>query len=201
MDNMRAYIDSLGGDVSPNTGGDLPSRALRCLFALSESSGSRAERLAMVGGAFGQISKEDGAATDLGEDNSLEVAGGGSSEEKGEAKALIPALLAFLGRCPRDSSEQYLVSVSCSCMHSRHSRSWPVSLTSLLLLASLTNLSRAHCDSSRVSSITYPLVRPYSCSTTSRSPPRTSVPSPSRTAERRRSAGSSARTPAATSWS
>ena len=91
MDNMRAYIDSLGDDVSPNTGSDLPSRALRCLFALSESSGSRAERLAMVGGAFGLVPS---------------VPSGGDG-----TKALVPALLSFLGRCPRDSSEQYLVSL------------------------------------------------------------------------------------------
>ena len=112
MDNMRTYIDSLGGDVSPNTGSDLPSRALRCLFALSESSGSRAERLAMVGGAFGPI--PDGKeAADSDEGRSDGGKGGGSSGEEDEARALIPALLAFLGRCPRDSSEQYLVSVPC----------------------------------------------------------------------------------------
>ncbi|EJK64787.1 hypothetical protein THAOC_14445, partial [Thalassiosira oceanica] len=85
MDSMRAYIDCLGDDVSPDTGGDLPSRALRCLFALSESSGSRAERLAMVGGEFGPL-----------------------GEGTGGTRALVPALLSFLGRCPRDSSEQYL---------------------------------------------------------------------------------------------
>ncbi|EJK54312.1 hypothetical protein THAOC_26075, partial [Thalassiosira oceanica] len=87
MDNMRAYIDCLGDDFSPDTGGDLPSRALRCLFALSESSGSRAERLAMVGGEYGPMEGEAG---------------------KAGTRALVPALLSFLGRCPRDSSEQYL---------------------------------------------------------------------------------------------
>ena len=80
--NLDYFIMALSPKVSPNPSGDLPARALRCLFSLSELSTQKQQRVKMV---RGEVSMGD----DI---NSL----------------LIPALLSFLQRCPRDSSEQYL---------------------------------------------------------------------------------------------
>jgi len=80
------YIAALTEVHSKETAGDLPSRALRALFSLSEHAKSHEVRVAMV--RDGVVSK--------------------NRPNKKSAGALIPTLLAFLRRCPKDSSEQYL---------------------------------------------------------------------------------------------
>ena len=83
---LPEYIAALTEVHSKDTSGDLPSRALRALFSLSEHAKSHEVRVAMV--RDGVISK--------------------NGPMKKSAGALIPTLLTFLRRCPKDSSEQYL---------------------------------------------------------------------------------------------
>lgn len=81
IDHLAYYIQALSASISPNPSGDLPARALRSLFTLSELSTNKQQRIDMVRG---------------------------SPTDKDKEASLIPALLNFLQRCPRDSSEQYL---------------------------------------------------------------------------------------------
>ncbi|KAL7541515.1 hypothetical protein ACHAXR_012564 [Thalassiosira sp. AJA248-18] len=90
LDHLHHYISALSPSISPDPSGDLPSRALRCLFTLSEHSSHKAQRIAMVKGV-------------------ASIANGGDDVATPPTKtSLIPTLLTFLARCPRDSSEQYL---------------------------------------------------------------------------------------------
>mmetsp|Transcript_41622 Transcript_41622/g.88689 ORF Transcript_41622/g.88689 Transcript_41622/m.88689 type:complete len:1018 (+) Transcript_41622:150-3203(+) len=97
MDNLLHYIAALSPSVSPDPSADLPSRALRCLFSLSEHSSHKQQRIDMVRGDYGPPPDDVDGAVEEGEAN-----GGDGS------LSLVPALLSFLKRCPRDSSEQYL---------------------------------------------------------------------------------------------
>ncbi|KAL7545680.1 hypothetical protein ACHAWF_009030, partial [Thalassiosira exigua] len=99
--HLRRCARALAPEASPDTGADAPSRALRHLFALSEDGGDKgARRIAMVRDGGGDGDGGDGAN-----------GGEGEGEEGGAERAsssLVPSLLSFLRRCPRDSSEQYL---------------------------------------------------------------------------------------------
>eukprot|EP00984_Skeletonema_dohrnii_P002431 scaffold836_cov77-Skeletonema_dohrnii-CCMP3373.AAC.5 len=99
---LPEYVAALTEVHSPDTSADLPSRALRALFSLSEHKESHGVRVAMV---------RDGVV-----DKQQQQAGGGTGgnnknnniNNQKSAGTLIPALLTFLQRCPKDSSEQYL---------------------------------------------------------------------------------------------
>jgi hypothetical protein len=82
---LPEYMEALSEIHSPDPSGDLPTRALRALFVLSEHTSSHDVRVAMV---------RDGTAV--------------TPNNNKRAGKLIPTLLTFLQRCPRDSSEQYL---------------------------------------------------------------------------------------------
>jgi len=87
IDHLAHYIIALSSALSPNPSGDLPSRALSCLFSLSEHSSDKQQRIDMV--------RSDAAAsTDIYCDKN--------------DTTLIPALLAFVRRCPRNSYIQQL---------------------------------------------------------------------------------------------
>ena len=90
LNNLQYYIAALSPTISPDSSADLPSRALRCLFSLSEHSSHKQQRIAMV------------------RDNNNTSTGQSPNGKSGGSSSLIPALLSFLKRCPRDSSEQYL---------------------------------------------------------------------------------------------
>ena len=120
---LPEYISALTEVHSPDPSADLPSRALRALFALSEHASSHDVRVAMVrdgvlannqkGGGVGgggkgkkKVHKIVAAAKDdinnNNNNNNFDIT------IKKKAGPLIPTLLTFLQRCPRDSSEQYL---------------------------------------------------------------------------------------------
>ena len=82
------YIAALSPHSSHSPSSELPSRALRSLFTLSEHASSQKERIAMVR-----------------DPNSTSGGRNGDGESPGP---LVPALLSFLQRCAKDSSEQYL---------------------------------------------------------------------------------------------
>lgn len=88
LDYLPQYIAALSRTVSPKPTADLPSRALRFLFSLSEHSSHKHHRINMV--------RHAASASDIDDDN------------KKNTTLLIPALLAFLRRCPRNSSVQHL---------------------------------------------------------------------------------------------
>lgn len=106
---LPAYIAALTEVHSPDTAADLPSRALRALFALSEHASSHDVRVAMV---------RDGVVVVAANEDTTAAGGKGKKKHKNNhnhnianqkaAGPLIPTLLTFLQRCPRDSSEQYL---------------------------------------------------------------------------------------------
>ncbi|KAL3782778.1 hypothetical protein HJC23_003099 [Cyclotella cryptica] len=77
---LSYYINALSSESSPDPSSEAPSRALRSLFSLSEHASSHQDRVKMV-----QWQPPS--------DNSM---------------PLINALLDFLNRCERDTSEQYL---------------------------------------------------------------------------------------------
>jgi len=100
IEYIAHYIAALSPVVSPDPSADLPSRALRCLFSLSEHSIHKQQRIDMVRGAYASVFAEidgDGGKNKEGSDDNNE-----------SSPSLVPALLSFLKRCPRDSSEQYL---------------------------------------------------------------------------------------------
>lgn len=88
INHLSYYIMALSPSVSSNSSGDLPSKALRCLFTLSELREDTTNKLQRV---------------DMVKPHDSNNSGGNK-----EVISLIPALLSFLQRCPRDSSEQYL---------------------------------------------------------------------------------------------
>jgi hypothetical protein len=81
---LSYYISALSSESSPDPSAEPPSRALRSLFSLSEHASSHQDRVAMVHWKSS------------------------SKEEETSPMPLVPALLDFLGRCKRDTSEQYL---------------------------------------------------------------------------------------------
>lgn len=78
---LSYYISALSRENSPDPSSDPSSRALRSLFTLSEHASSHKDRVAMV--HWTPTPRERSAA-------------------------LVPALLDFLKRCKRETSEQYL---------------------------------------------------------------------------------------------
>eukprot|EP00571_Detonula_confervacea_P000523 CAMPEP_0172316808 /NCGR_PEP_ID=MMETSP1058-20130122/29570_1 /TAXON_ID=83371 /ORGANISM="Detonula confervacea, Strain CCMP 353" /LENGTH=366 /DNA_ID=CAMNT_0013031217 /DNA_START=75 /DNA_END=1172 /DNA_ORIENTATION=- len=87
LDHLSQYIAALSSTPSPDPSDDLPSRALRRLLCLSEHSSLTQQRIDMVR----YVSAPD--------DN---------EENKNNNTTLIPVLLAFLQRCPSNSSIQHL---------------------------------------------------------------------------------------------
>jgi hypothetical protein len=95
---LSDYIQALSEVHSPDPSADLPSRALRALFALSEHNTSHDVRVAMVrehDNIGGVVTKGKQGINIIQNNND-------------KAGKLVPTLLNFLQRCPRDSSEQYL---------------------------------------------------------------------------------------------
>lgn len=90
IDHLSYYIMALSSSISSNSSGDLPSKALRCLFTLSELKEDTTNKLQRV-----DMVKPQGPTNSGGNVKENEI-------------SLVPALLSFLQRCPRDSSEQYL---------------------------------------------------------------------------------------------
>ncbi len=90
--------DDNGRYDGDDTSSDKPAGALRCLFALSESSSSSSSNANNI---VGMPSHTTNARIDMVKSSSL-------SSSLSSDQRLIPALLSFLRRCPRDSSEQYL---------------------------------------------------------------------------------------------
>lgn len=85
---LPEYTAALTEEHSPDTAGELPSKVLRALFTLSEHKESHEVRVALVrDGVIGPHLVDD------------------QSKSAGD---LVPTLLTFLQRCPKDSSEQYL---------------------------------------------------------------------------------------------
>lgn len=80
MRYLSYYITALSAKSSPGASSDPSSQALRSLFSLSEHVSSHKDRVGMV-----HWKSQDESST-----------------------SLVPALLDFLKRCKRDSSEQYL---------------------------------------------------------------------------------------------
>jgi hypothetical protein len=78
---LSYYITSLSVESSPDPSSEPPSRSLRSLFTLSEHASSHKDRVAMVQW---------------------------KSQNEDDPSSLVPALLDFLSRCKRDTSEQYL---------------------------------------------------------------------------------------------
>mmetsp|Transcript_2329 Transcript_2329/g.5088 ORF Transcript_2329/g.5088 Transcript_2329/m.5088 type:complete len:1009 (-) Transcript_2329:214-3240(-) len=99
IEYIAHYIAALSPVVSPDPSADLPSRALRCLFSLSEHSSHKQQRIEMVRGAYTSV------LADIDEEEEKKE---GSDDNNESSPSLVPALLSFLKRCPRDSSEQYL---------------------------------------------------------------------------------------------
>lgn len=94
IERLRHYVAALSPSVSPDPSAELPSWALRCLFSLSEHSSQKEQRIHMVRASCAPSEEEKEEWVD----------------DDGDAPplSLVPALLSFLQRCPRDSSEQYL---------------------------------------------------------------------------------------------
>lgn len=83
---LSYYIAALSVQSSPDPSSELPSRALRSLFSISEHASSQKDRVAMV--HWKPNMKDD--------------------SDESSPMSLVPALLDFLKRCKRDTSEQYL---------------------------------------------------------------------------------------------
>lgn len=96
---LSDYIQALSEVHSPDPSADLPSRALRALFALSEHNTSHDVRVAMV-----REHDNIGGVVTKGKQG-INIIKNNNSDKAGK---LVPTLLSFLQRCPRDSSEQYL---------------------------------------------------------------------------------------------
>ena len=94
VDRLPHYIEALSlsanDDGVHDTSSERPAHALRCLFSLSESSSGASPcsntRIDMV----------------------RSTSSSSTTTTQRQRPSLIPALLSFLRRCPRDSSEQYL---------------------------------------------------------------------------------------------
>jgi hypothetical protein len=103
---LPEYVAALTEVHSPDTSADLPSRALRALFSLSEHKESHGVRVAMVrdGVVVKQQQQQAGGGTG-GNNKNNNISNINNQKSAG---TLIPTLLTFLQRCPKDSSEQYL---------------------------------------------------------------------------------------------
>ena len=90
-----AFIPGLVRDLetAPTASGDVPARALRTLFSLSEHGGSSGGGSTANGGGSKTPSESEGNRTAM---------------VRRDGGRLVPVLLSFLRRCERGSSEQYL---------------------------------------------------------------------------------------------
>ena len=101
IEYLQSYISALSPTMSPDTSAELPSRALGCLFTLSEverttssvDTQQQQQRVHMVHGLNHNNTNNNSTNT---------------TTPQASFTSLIPALLSFLQRCPQNSSEQYL---------------------------------------------------------------------------------------------
>jgi hypothetical protein len=84
LKHLDQYISALSPETSPHPSSDTSSRALRSLFSLSEHASSCEDRITMVRYTCS------------------------NTKTTSEVTSLVSALLSFLKRCTKDSSEQYL---------------------------------------------------------------------------------------------
>jgi len=124
LDRLPRYVAALSPVVSPDPSADVPSRALRALFALSEHASRTRERIAMVRYGGGGKARRDDDDYDAG------------------VAPLIPTLLSFLRRCRRDSSEQYLALLVLNNVSIPPENKRPIALTH----GGLKTLGRMLCD-------------------------------------------------------
>ena len=82
-------------ETAPTASGDVPARALRTLFSLSEHGGNNG------GGGSGSTVNGSGKTPSESESNRTAMV-------RQDGGRLVPVLLGFLRRCERGSSEQYL---------------------------------------------------------------------------------------------
>lgn len=104
---LPEYISALTEVHSPDPSADLPSRALKALFALSEHASSHDVRVAMVRDGVVAVANEEVSNKNHNKSTANDKNNNTITNKKA-AGPLIPTLLTFLQRCPRDSSEQYL---------------------------------------------------------------------------------------------
>mmetsp|Transcript_17350 Transcript_17350/g.34901 ORF Transcript_17350/g.34901 Transcript_17350/m.34901 type:complete len:630 (-) Transcript_17350:2328-4217(-) len=124
LDRLPRYVAALSPVISPDPSADVPSRALRALFALSEHASRTRERIAMVRYGGGGKARRDDDDYDAG------------------VAPLIPTLLSFLRRCRRDSSEQYLALLVLNNVSIPPENKRPIALTH----GGLKTLGRMLCD-------------------------------------------------------
>lgn len=101
MDHLAYYIAALTPTISPDPSADLPLIALHCLLSLSDHSCDKRQCIAMVRPS----SDITAAATTTTTTSSKENEVGSSSST---TATLVPTILAFLQRCPRNSPAQNL---------------------------------------------------------------------------------------------
>jgi hypothetical protein len=94
MDHLSFYAAALAPSVSPDPSADLPLIALHCLLSLSDQSCDKRQCIEMV-----RQSTATTTATNPTPSN---------GNDDGRSNTLIPTLLAFLQRCPRNSPVQNL---------------------------------------------------------------------------------------------
>ena len=95
--HLPHYIAALSPSMSPDTSAELSSRALSCLFTLSEVEASSSSGTCLHQQQKQRVDMVHGLNYDSTNTTPPE-----------SSTPLIPALLSFLLRCPQNSSEQYL---------------------------------------------------------------------------------------------
>jgi hypothetical protein len=101
MDHLSFYVAALAPSVSPDPSADLPLIALHCLLSLSDQSCDKRQCIEMV-----RQSTATTTATMLTTTTTKLTSSNGNDD--GMSNTLIPTLLAFLQRCPRNSPVQNL---------------------------------------------------------------------------------------------
>ena len=101
MDHLSFYAAALAPSVSPDPSADLPLIALHCLLSLSDQSCDKRQCIEMV-----RQSTATTTATMLTTTTTKPTSSNGNDD--GMSNTLIPTLLAFLQRCPRNSPVQNL---------------------------------------------------------------------------------------------
>lgn len=101
MDHLAHYIAALTPTVSPDPSADLPLIALHCLLSLSDQSCNKRQCIEMVRPSTDITSAAITTTTTSSKDNEV-----GSSSST--TATLVPTILAFLQRCPRNSPAQNL---------------------------------------------------------------------------------------------
>lgn len=102
VDHLSYYIAVLAPTVSPDPSADLPLIALHCLLSLSDQSCDKRQCIAMV-----RTPTNTTATTAVATSRSTS-SNDNNNDDDGGSNTLIPTLLAFLQRCPRNSPVQNL---------------------------------------------------------------------------------------------